>query len=75
MSVSGVMKSTTQLAAFTASGAAWPPCPASATPTSIMMWLGGVKWQICQRSTGWSSGRPFMRSAIFQNGGASMPSM
>src|SRR5690606_34276116 len=75
VSVSGVMKSTTMLDAFTASAAWWPPLPASATPTSIMMWLGRVKWQICQRSTGWSSGRPLARSAARQNGGARTFSM
>ena len=37
-----------------------------------MTWLGGVKWQICQRSTNWSSGRLFPLKAIFQKGGASM---
>jgi hypothetical protein len=34
-----------------------------------------VKRQICQRSTGWSSGSPCARIAIFQNGGAWMPLM
>src|SRR3989442_3168351 len=72
VSVSGVMKSTTMLEALASGGASCPPRPASATPTSIITWLGGVKWQICQRSTGWSSGRPLPRSAICQNGGAMM---
>ncbi len=37
-----------------------------------MMWLGGVKRQICQRSTGTLSARPLARSAACQNGGALM---
>jgi len=43
-----------------------------ATPTSIMIWLGAEKRQICQRSTGTSSARPLPRKAAFQNGGAMM---
>jgi hypothetical protein len=42
---------------------------ACATPTSISTWLGGVKRQICQRSTGTSSARWLPRSAVRQKGG------
>ncbi|MCY1368230.1 hypothetical protein D9M69_551980 [compost metagenome] len=38
-------------------------------------WLGGVKRQICQRSTGTSSARPLPRRAMRQKGGAMMFSM
>ena len=41
----------------------------------MITWLGGVKRQICQRSTGTSSARPLARSAAFQNGGAGMSLM
>src|SRR6218665_1347753 len=70
VSVSGVMKSTTMHATFLSAAASWPPRPASATPTSISTWLGGGKWQICQRCNGWSWGNPAMQSALCAKGGA-----